>query len=114
MNSRREPNSVRLTIFVKTKKNQTKLLSEPSGTLTMHVAAPPTKGKANREIVKWLAKKLRTSSSSVQLAAGFHSTTKIVEISGMTESEIAAPLEIRIKPAGVELNKVQVHSTNHA
>ena len=100
MNSPRELSSVRLTIFVKTQKNETKLLSEPDGTLTMHVAAPPTKGKANREIVKWFAKKLRTSSSNVHLMAGFHSATKIVEIIGMTEPEIAAALEIRIKPAG--------------
>ena len=100
MNSQRESNSVRLTIFVKTQKNETKLFSEPDGTLTMHVAAPPIKGKANREIVKWFAKKLRTSSSNVQLIAGFHSATKILEITGKTETEIVAALEIRIKPAG--------------
>jgi len=89
-------NSVRLTVFVKTLKNETKLFSEPDGTLTMHVAAAPTKGKANREIVKWMSKNLRTSPSNVQLIAGFSSATKIIEITGMNESEIAAALEIRV------------------
>jgi len=99
MDSRRELNRVRLTIFVKTLKNETKLLSEPDGTLTMHVAAPPMKNKANHEITKWLSKKLRTSSSNVRLVAGFHSRTKFIEITGMTEAEIAAALEIRVRPA---------------
>jgi len=99
MNSRKELNSVRLTIFVKTQKNETKLFSEPDGALTMHVSAPPTKGKANREIVKWLAKKLRTPASSIQLIAGVHSPTKIVQITGMTEAEIAVALQIPAKPA---------------
>ena len=99
MNTRKEMSSVRLTIFAKTQKNETKLFSEPDGALTMHVAAPPTKGKANREIVKWLAKKLRTPTSNVQLISGIHSPTKIIEITGMTEDEIAAALRIPVKCA---------------
>jgi len=95
----RESNYVRLTIFVKTLKNETKLLTEPDGTLTMHVAAPPRKGKANREILKWLSKKLRTSSSNVRLIAGFQSATKVIEITGMTEAEIGAALEIMVRSA---------------
>jgi len=73
------------------------LLCEPDGTLTIHVAAPPVKGKANREIVRWLSKRLRTSSSNVQLVAGLHSNVKVIEIRGMTETEIAATLGIECK-----------------
>jgi len=98
-------NSVRLTVFVKTLKNETKLFSEPDGTITMHVAAAPTKGKANREIVKWLSKNLRTSPSNVQLIAGFRSATKIIEITGINESEIAAALEIRVTAVGFRTQK---------
>ena len=63
----------------------------------MHVAAPPMKGKANREIIKWLSKKLQTSSSNVQVIAGLHSTMKTIEIAGMTEAEIATTLGIKWK-----------------
>ena len=42
-------NGVRLTVHVKPLRNETKLFCEPDGTLTIHVAAPPVKGKANRE-----------------------------------------------------------------
>jgi uncharacterized protein len=90
-------NGVKLTVNVKPQRSETKLFCEPDGTLTIHVAAPPMKGKANREIVKWLSKTLRTSSSNVQLVAGFHSNVKVIEITGMTEAEIAAVLGIKRK-----------------
>ena len=89
--------SVRLTLNVKPLRNETKLFCEPDGTLTIHVAAPPTKGKANREIVRWFSKTLRTSSSNVQLVAGFYSNMKVIEITGMTEAEITAVLGIKRK-----------------
>ena len=97
MHVRPGSNGVRLTVHVKPLRNETKLLCEPDGTLTIHVAAPPVKGKANREIVRWLSKRLRISSSNVQLVAGIHSNLKVIEITGMTEAEIAALLGIQRK-----------------
>jgi len=82
---------------VKPLRTETKLFCEPDGTLTIHVAAPPMKGKANREIVRWLSKRLRTSSSNVQLVTGFYSNVKVIEITGITEAEIAAVLGIKRK-----------------
>ena len=86
-----------MTMHVKTLRSETRLVCEPDGTLTIHVAAPPVKGKANHEIVRWLSKRLRTPSSKVQLVAGFHSNVKIIEITGLTETEIAAALDIEFK-----------------
>ena len=90
-------NSVRLTLNVKTQRSETKLFCEPDGTLTIHVAAPPVKGRANHEIVRWLSKTLRTPSSNVRLVAGLYSNVKIIEIAGMTEAEIAPILGIKHK-----------------
>jgi hypothetical protein len=56
MRSRPVSNGVRLTLNVKPLRSETKLFCEPDGTLTIHVAAPPMKGEANREIVRWLSK----------------------------------------------------------
>jgi len=97
MHTRPVSNGVNLTVNVKPLRSETKLFCEPDGTLTIHVAAPPVKGKANREIVRWLSKRLRISSSNVQLVAGFHSNVKVIEIIGMTEVEIAAVLGIKCK-----------------
>ena len=84
-------------MHVKPLRNETRLICEPDGTLTIHVAAPPVKGKANHEIVRWLSKRLRRSSSNVRLVAGFHSNVKVIEIIGMTEAEIAVALGIECK-----------------
>jgi uncharacterized protein (TIGR00251 family) len=60
----------------------------------MRVAAPPLKGKANKEMVKWLAKKLRKPTSNVRLVSGLHSDVKVISILGMTQAEVAAKLGI--------------------
>jgi len=97
MHTRPVSNGVKLTVNVKPLRNETKLICEPDGTLTMHVAAPPVKGKANREIARWLAKKLRIPSSNVQLVAGVRSNVKVIEIAGITEFEVAEILGIKPK-----------------
>jgi uncharacterized protein (TIGR00251 family) len=90
---------VRLSIHVKTLSRETKLIREPDGTLTMHVAAPPVKGRANREIVKWLAKKLRKPTSNVRLVSGLHSDVKVILITGMAQTEVAARLAMPLSRA---------------
>jgi hypothetical protein len=40
MHTRPVSNGVRLTVHVKPLRNETKLLCEPDGTLTIHVVAP--------------------------------------------------------------------------
>jgi len=56
------------------------------GSLMMRVNAPPIKGKANREIVKWLSKKLKKPSSQVRIIAGLTSNLKTLKIIGIDES----------------------------
>ncbi len=90
---------VKLRIHVKPLSRENRLTCEPDGTLVMHVAAAPTKGKANREMIRWFAHTLQTSSSKVQMISGFHSDIKVILIMGMTQTEIAAKL-------GIDLNKL--------
>jgi uncharacterized protein (TIGR00251 family) len=86
--------SSRLKVHVKTLNRETRLIHEPDGTITMQVAAPPSKGKANREIVKWLSRKLSVSKSSVRIVAGLHSNLKALEIIGVNESGLKKRLGI--------------------
>jgi uncharacterized protein YggU (UPF0235/DUF167 family) len=44
------------------------------------------KGKANRQIVKWLPKKLGTPSSRIRVVAGLTSSLKAIAIIGMNEN----------------------------
>jgi len=85
---------VTLTIRVKAQSKENKLIFESDGSLIMYVAAPRTKGKANREMMKWLAKVLRKPTSNVRLVSGVHSDVKLVMILGLTQAEVASRLAI--------------------
>lgn len=73
------------------------MIVEPDGTITLHVVAPPSEGKANKEIVKWLAKKFGKSTSQVRLVAGLHSKTKIIEIFNVNRTEVAKVLGVDLR-----------------
>jgi uncharacterized protein (TIGR00251 family) len=74
---------IRVVIHVVPNAKETKILIECDGSLMMRVHAPPVKGKANREITKWLSKRLGKPSSQVRIVAGLTSNLKTLEISGM-------------------------------
>ncbi len=77
---------VRLTINVKPRSQEDKLIVEPDGTITLRVVAPPVEGKANRMVVRIMAKRLGKSKSQVRIVAGFRSNVKIVEIANSEQS----------------------------
>jgi len=55
-------------------------VNEAGRKITIGVRAKPTKGKANREIIKKLAGYFSVPSSSVHIIAGMRSKNKIIEI----------------------------------
>jgi len=82
-------NHVRLTVNVKPRSQEDKLIIEPDGTLTLRVVAPPVDGKANRMVVRFLAKRLGRTKSQVRIVAGLRSNVKIVEIANMSKAEVS-------------------------
>jgi uncharacterized protein (TIGR00251 family) len=84
---------VRVALHCIPNAKETSILVEHDGGITMRVHAPPTKGKANREIVKWLSKKLRTSSSQIRIISGLHSNLKTVEILRMNRESFLAAIQ---------------------
>ena len=83
------PNHVRLTVNVKPRSREDKLIIGPDGTLTLRIVAPPVEGKANREVIRFLAKRLDRTKSQVRIVAGFRSNVKIIEIANMTKAEVS-------------------------
>lgn len=53
--------------------------------LKLKIAAPPVEGKANKEIVQFLAKALQVSKSSVEVVHGTSGRIKLVEIPDGTD-----------------------------
>ncbi|WP_457577044.1 DUF167 domain-containing protein [Desulfomarina sp.] len=85
--------SLLLRLHIQPRASRTKIIGIYDGTLKMTVCAPPVEGRANREIVKFLAKKLKITRSDVRVKSGMQSRRKSVELKNILESEVRRLLE---------------------
>ncbi len=82
----------RLHLLVSPGAKQTQVTQGEDGALRVRVAAPATEGKANRELVAFLARRLDVARSHVSLVQGLGSRNKVVEIEGVSRVEALARL----------------------
>lgn len=62
------------------------------GVWRVKVAAPPVKGKANRELIAYLSKVMGVGRSSLSIVKGHTARNKVVAVEGLTREEIAQRL----------------------
>jgi uncharacterized protein (TIGR00251 family) len=62
--------------------------------LKIKVAAPPEKGKANRCLIEFLAKKLDVKKNAVSIISGKTGPVKQVQISGMSPETLLQKLNL--------------------
>ena len=62
------------------------------GVLRVKVAAPPVKGKANRELIAVLSQALGTDRGKLSIIKGQTSRSKIVAVDGLSREEITKML----------------------
>jgi len=84
---------IRVTVHVVPNARHDSISIEQDDTVTMRVRAPPTKGKANREILKGFSKKLDIPNSRIQIVSGLRSDQKIIEIVGIDRKTFLAALQ---------------------
>jgi Uncharacterized conserved protein len=58
------------------------------GLLLLDVAAPPEKGRANREVVAWLAAALGVPRERVEVRTGHAAREKCLRVQGVEEDEV--------------------------
>jgi len=58
----------------------------------LRIAAPPVKGKANQELIKFISDILWVSKSSVAIEAGMTSRRKVIGVSGLTQEQVVEQL----------------------
>ena len=58
------------------------------GVLRVKVAAPPVRGKANKELIAFLAQKLGLSEGDLIILKGHTSRNKVISIAGLTREEL--------------------------
>ncbi len=75
--------TVLLRLHVQPKASKTRIIGIHDGCLKLAIAAPPVDGKANQEVVKFLADLLAIPSRDITLKSGVQGRRKQVVIDGL-------------------------------
>lgn len=63
------------------------------GMLKIKVSAPAEKGKANKCLIKFLAKKLNVKSSAISIISGRINSVKQIRVTGISPDDLLTALE---------------------
>ena len=88
-----EKEQARIAVWVQPDSSRNDILGFEEGVLRLKIAAPPVKGKANRELVKFLSDIFGVSKSSLTIEKGMTGRRKVIGISGLTQARVKGQLE---------------------
>ncbi|MGB3226160.1 MAG: DUF167 domain-containing protein [Desulforhopalus sp.] len=85
--------TVLIRVYVQPKASRSRLVGLHDGCLKLAVAAPPVDGKANKQVVKYLAGILDVPVREVTVKSGLQSRRKLVALNVPDVNEIRSMLE---------------------
>jgi len=88
-----EKEQARITVRVQPNASQNNILGFKDGVLRIRIAAPPIKGKANQELIKFLGDVLGVSKGNLAIKKGMTSKTKVIGIEELTQNQVIRRLE---------------------
>jgi uncharacterized protein len=83
-----------LTVHAQPKASRTECVGRHGDALKIRVAAPPVKGAANEELIRFIAKALTLPLSAVHIEAGTTGRQKLIKIRGVTAQLVLTQLKI--------------------
>lgn len=90
-------NKATLKIIVKPKAKRTMFAGLHDNMVKLSVAAPPVDGKANKEVVAYLADFFGLKKKEVEIIAGQHSRRKTCSIGELSEEEVRGKVETYLR-----------------
>lgn len=81
--------TARITVRVTPRSGRDSIEPGAGGVLLVRVTAPPDEGKANAAVCRTVAAALGVPKSAVAVVRGHTARTKTLEITGVTESDVA-------------------------
>jgi len=88
-------NEVTISLRVYPNAGRNELAGFTGGILRVKVSAPPSKGKANRELTIFISRLLGVGRDSVNIIKGHASRNKVVAIDGLSREEVMERLSPR-------------------
>lgn len=80
--------TVRFRVRLQPRASRNEIVGELGGALRVRLHAPPVDGAANEALVAFLAERLGVPRRGVRIVTGATSRTKIIEVDGVTSSEV--------------------------
>ena len=71
---------------------QNEVVEFTDGLWRVKVAAPPVKGKANRELIAYLSQRLNVGKGALNIIQGFTSRNKVVAVAGLSPEDVVQRL----------------------
>ena len=90
--SGRESEATKIRVKVNPGAAKTQLVGVEDGVYKIRLAAPPVRGKANKELRNYIAKLVGVRKANVEISAGEHARTKTITIKGIGASEVSSIL----------------------
>jgi hypothetical protein len=87
--------SNRLAVRVSPSASRSEVIGLKEGVLQVRIAAPPVKGKANRELIDFLSRALGVRKSAVSIVKGETSRNKVIAIAGKSREEVIRRLSLK-------------------
>lgn len=81
-------NEAKISLRVHPNAARNEVVGFTDGVLGVRVAAPPVKGKANRELIAFLSQLLGVSQSTITILKGHTARHKVVAIKGLSQEEV--------------------------
>jgi uncharacterized protein (TIGR00251 family) len=84
--------AVRISVRAKPRAKVSRILGASGTSVDVAIAAPPVDGAANEELIAVLADALGVAKRLLRIVAGGGSKRKLVEVDGLTDTEVATRL----------------------
>jgi uncharacterized protein len=88
LSANKDSQDIRLAVKVTPNAGRNEITGFKDDVLHVRIAAPPDKGKANKELVDFLSEKLGVRKSAIAIIRGLTSRNKVVAITGISQEEI--------------------------
>jgi uncharacterized protein len=83
---------VTLRVRVQPRAARDEIVGERDGSLVVRLTAPPVEDRANKALCRLIARRLRVAPTRVTVLRGAKSRDKIVQVEGLSSSEIVRSL----------------------
>lgn len=95
INIQQKEDGVTIECYVTPKAGKSRIKGERNGALAVALAAPPIEGRANEELIRFMAKVLSISPSRISILRGEKGRTKLLQIKGLNREEMLLKLKIQ-------------------